>query len=1684
MKYPHKFMRLSASLTVLGILSQFFPATTLADSTNLLGTVSITNIEQQGNNVAVDFQPLPEGLTVTARVDSEGHGDYLTIQSALADVKNGLIAVSNNRYNEHDLVIPAGVILKGGYDSRTWQPTDTGETVLFGLPGKTSIVLSNASAIANFTLEQAGTAIRAAEGASNVNRTVILQAEQAIAMSPFSYIRVANSDLVNNKTAIVGNQSNKVFVYNSIFQNNTTVAAERLDASSFVKNSLFFPNKETLQNLQDQDNQIAGSKPLPNAGWNFPSESGGTRVDQSFNFEGAQDTEAKTFPGPTLESTDPINALYLYYQISPGDILRIVDRDNFSKTVLETPLQGGNFRGWVPVPTTRKLALLLYSNGDHSLPLQIGVQATAHIRDSSYETLSTGGTQGIHGQSDEANFFYRSQNFSTDDDTVSEEAKAKVATIEKPLILAGNDWLTGKDVNTSNFYTLTHSKGFISQILTTSGGEIASQNFDQRAKQSSNDDRKPALLSDYLHFTQAFGLEEDCTLITTCPFEAEGLKKFTPGKQISLKETTDAIIENVGLLNNDGWNSGTNRDAKLQLDLGDIVKQGSVVWQEQIINNPATASHLLTFSSEKDISNTKNMLSIVVNPDGNLQIINWDKNALRTVTTTNGVSFAPGQRYQMLLSFDGKKATLSRNDGIRLWHTDNFDWQGVRYINAGKSPLTTVETQTNQVLGNITVWSSNSERKVISSRGNTLESTLENNEQSFQGSVSFQVPSFCQANSIAIRHSEQSIATISGRANGTHCDLTLSSPLTNPAQTTVPLTSVNNQPLQLIWQTNSFSGLTTLSLISDTKELLSTLAVYGSKPIAQMLNTDHLTIALADSSDSIQLQYILVPQVTLQNLSKLVPVQRYEIVYDTVESNVRNGIGTIVPITVEEIRKAPTPEKIISGLQNNQRYFFAARAILENGGSSETTSINNWQVHYSQSSASLQASSINQSTIPATLALGNTGDFQTAYADQSITGATASSVTGDIIQNHLGDPLQLHGTDGTQAWSLGKDIDSSNKEQAQHIYTFPGEYIVSSIRKLQDGTLIKQLGFVAIGGQSSDHPRITAETWIPKSGQQNWSNKAHAQKIPAVIGVNEPIYLLGQAVDVNGSSDNAFTWSYQVDWGDNSTTDNDQAKIAFNKTHRVIGSVEQLPVSHTYRNPGIYTIVSQVKDEENNIGVFENTVAVLMPEAYPNEIRGIAGSSRLVTISGGVAPYTITLPDSSTTTLPKADILPVTITDNSQLVITDHLGNTTSVPVNANENAPNDVYIPKDHSLLIEPNSANVREPIKVQTQGEDHLMRETSSHVYYFGDTLPPYLVNDLPHLNNVVTYTNEAAVRSDPFLTMGNFGAVLSVIDNQGKEQKKYFSLQITDARFVGNTTSGVVTGTIAPSFRAVPNSIEVWKRGSTDIKLASLTPNANGRFIYFLPSNLDKTGFISFRLKDSSGQFTDLTSPQGYNLKKQPSALYGVLEAGNNNILFSDNATLTTNAEKPTFFGKAGDPQAKYTLSVASDNPADYAISPEKNGGWIVESQKILAEGTHHFVVKNTQGGTEANYNFIVDRTAPLPPKITNATWTHLQGSTEPFAFVGIKAIGQQSKDYFVQADSSGLFSINPQNWSTQYLLAAADQAGNVSPVSTLLEKDWQNASTLSLWQKISPYILWSLLIALAATSIGYARKALDK
>ncbi|MBP6085519.1 hypothetical protein KA517_04775, partial [Candidatus Gracilibacteria bacterium] len=248
---------------------------------------------------------------------------------------------------------------------------------------------------------------------------------------------------------------------------------------------------------------------------------------------------------------------------------------------------------------------------------------------------------------------------------------------------------------------------------------------------------------------------------------------------------------------------------------------------------------------------------------------------------------------------------------------------------------------------------------------------------------------------------------------------------------------------------------------------------------------------------------------------------------------------------------------------------------------------------------------------------------------------------------------------------------------------------------------------------------------------------------------------------------------------------------------------------------------------------------------------------------------------------------------------------------------------------------------------------------------------------------------------------------------------------------------------------------------------------------PEPKNKLGLISFKIKDNQGSTTDYSNNLAYSTENKPETLYGLLESSQNPF-FQQDRNLVTNVSTPTFFGTNKTP-TDLTIEVASDDPRQYQVSTDKQGHWSLETTANLAEGPHHFSVKNPEGGTVASYNFAVDQTAPQLPSVKYASWGEIKGISEPYAYIGIQTRGQQPNSYFIQADSSGQFVLATNSWNTGYLIAAADAAGNVSPLVQFDESQWQNSNQISLWQKLRPYLLWTLLIAGAATGLTYARKS---
>ncbi|OGC82454.1 MAG: hypothetical protein A2V81_00090 [Candidatus Abawacabacteria bacterium RBG_16_42_10] len=1690
MKGHHKLtLRIVAWSSLISMsVNMFAPVFFVHAQTPTLGTVDILSVEQEGmSDAVINFQTLPEGLTVTARVDPDGNGDFLTLRSALTQIKNGVIAVSEGRLNEHDLIIPPGVIVRGGYDSRTWTAQFGKATTIFGLPGKTSIVLMNGSGLQNIILEQADTAVRIADGAATLSKVVVLQAKKAVELGPFAVIRIANSDFVQNEKVILGSSNTKAYIFQSIFQDNQTLISENLHSSSFIKDSIFFPNKNSLANIQDQNNLVRTDKPLPQAGWQFPEESTARTFDESFTMEGKNDDRKQSLSGPDIRDPAGINALLVYYQLPEGDILKIVDRSNFSSVVFQTPHEGGSFRGWIPVPLSTELTMLLVTNGDNNLPLQIGVSRIAKIPESSYITSPENLTQGVLGNSAEIDIFYRDLGRKITTHPLTLEEKDRLKSISRPVVIAGEDWSNLNQTTLETLEEASELKGFVSRILLAGDNpSLAFGNYEERPRQN-NDSRYMSLLSDYLAFEKTFKLDDQmCEELTTCPWTATGLRSFLPLISLPLKEDTGVAVNENGLFSSEGWGAPSATSPTLKIDTQQNISQGDFVWTQQVLGTtPTTTSHLITFHSGNVLGEHKNSISLSINPDGNIKITSWDKNGIRKISDTSAVSWESSRKYKMILSINGNIATLTR-DNVSVW-SDQVQLDHIQKIQAGKSPILESQNHIPQILSDVSIWQKQGNTRVFAgSEGNPLRGTLGPDDSSLSGVLQFQTADLCRENSINLKNSDAVLATFSGIVEGTQCKLSLTTPTTDSAVTDIPVEDLK-QTLYIVWNFDPISSLGTISLLSEKEQILTTLPSFFSQPLRTPLLVSDLIVESSATLTSAEIHYFLLPQITSSNLTTLLPVSRYEVIYDTDEEKVRRGDGSIAQITVEDIRKIPTPKKTISGLEANKRYFFAVRAILEDGTASETTNIRNLQIQNTGEVSSLEAGSVGRSNVTTTLALGNDMPMSQVFAQ--VTETDNSVAASSVLRGRLGDPLTLSSANSSGgasfvAWTLGRDLPSSTNEQPEHIYTMPGNYIVSELRKLRDGTILKQFGLVAVGHQPSESPRITAETWTasPTDPMQTWTSKSVGRNIPAIVGINEPIFLLGNAVDVGGNADNAYTWNYKVYWGDGTEDETDAVKNAFNKTRLVGSEKEENPITHRYATPGIYTIVSQVTDDQNNIGVFENTVIVTAPEAYPQKIVSLSGIGRILSLSGGTPPYTVTLLDGSTQNLARnISSLPVTVNGAGTITVRDSLGNETTVAVEITDNPAintKEIYLPSDRSLEVTPNSLKTKETTRIKAKGEEHLFRETENVAYHFGDILPPHLANELPILNSTLAYSTSTEITTEPFLTMGTYPAILTAIEGRGTEKKKAFSIQIQEARFTAQSNEGIITGTLAPSLSSIPESVEIWDRGIENVRLTSITPNQTGRFIYIVPDDGKKKGLLTLRLRDKTGEFSTFAKNIHYNIQNRPETINGLLETNSGSPIFDTNRILATNSSKPTFFGLSKENDLQIT--IASENPTTYPVETNEAGNWILESKNTLSDGKHAFSLSKKDNQKLSEHEFVVDTIGPAIPTITNASWTKIQGKTEPYGFVGIQGAGRALSERYIQADAAGNFVVSFNQFNREYFLAAADKAGNVSKIVHLLEKDWQEKEGLSTWQLLRPYLTWALLIALTASGITYARR----
>lgn len=1679
--------RIVSSLLLSSIILQPFSSLAFADESNQLSSVDILQLEGAGNSVKVHFSPLAEGITVTARVDQEGKGDFLTIQSALAQVKSGVIAVSSGTYQEHDLVVPEGVILRGGYDNRTWA-ISSNMTTLAVPPSSTGVVLQNSSGIQHLVILGGSTGVRIANGPASINQVVVSNAKLAVDVSSYAYTRIAYSDFIKNEAVIGGEINSKVFIVGSIFQNNATTVSKPLDTESFIQDSTFFPQKNSLQNIHDQNNVVANNIPLANAEWQFPEDRGGKQINQNFDFTRTTDNRPQTLAGPTIQDTTDINAINLYYQISQGDELKIVDRSNFSTLVFSTKDQPQEFNGWIALPkSTKELKLLLETNGDGSLPLQIGVSATATIPSLDYNGVND---RGIMSNNPDAALFYR-QPIIMLHTPLNTDAQQKLTAIDRPSIQAGDEWIKGSDIDGTNSQTVANYKGYVTKALInkqSNEDSIAFNNFSQSAR-AENDSRETVLLNDYLQFKKPTILERDsCRLETQCPLPSTGLKEFLPIASYSLRSEDNATHNERGLYNSEGWNIPADSIARLVVTLPQTLSQLVASWNLQpYIVNPTGNAHILGFFNSKTRENELNSIDVFLTPDGNIEIKALDHLGQAITHRTSNLNWNSGKKYQMVLTLEQDKVFLSRDDGVTLWQ-QNADFEGIDQVIAGANDPH--QKALPAVLSDFKLWQNPSASHTFgAAESDQLNAALASEERSIAGSITFSGGSICGPNGLTVNEGTESFISITGTRQNSNCNLTLSSPLlTTPAKTSVALSELASQ-LTLIWQWNSIANQGTLGLYNSNGVILASMPEYGSSPIKRAFGPRNINLRTSSRQNSLSVQYKLLPTTTIQSLIKMVGVERYEVLYSDKETEVKNGTAANIAVTVEDLQASSNPQKVIGNLQTGKRYFFAVRAILENGGSTETTHSRDIFLHDDASQNTLEIGSQAAVNLPTTLALANSQNYQVAYAQQDQSGATHVD-GGSVLPGHLAEALNLtntgNGNNSFTAWSLGKDLSMTSNSKPQHIYTVAGQYIVSQIRTLTDGNIVKQFTFIAVGDQSSATPKISAEIWTSNKSDPsaNWSSKTIGKKIPALVGINEPFYLLGQATDVTGSKDNAYTWHYQVDWGDGTSDNSPAVNNAFNQTRLVNRQKEETPLTHRYARPGIYTIVSQVTDDRNNTNAFENTVIVSGPEVSPQKITSLAGIGRILTISGGTAPYTVHLPDDSEQTLTngqKTFVLP--ITQSGTVNITDRFNNTTSVEITVTSDPKDnlqEIYLANDRALIATPNSLKTNEVVNIESHGEDGLNLNTQSLVFNFGDALPGYLVDALPSLDTAVTFGTESATKTGPFLTMGVYPAVLTSVDKNGKENKKAFTLDIGTARLGSQSNSGIITGSVPPAFHSIPNSVEIWQRGGNPVRLASLTPNANGRFVYIVPNNQKSEGVVTIVINDQKGASTEFPQNIQYSFKNRPHELFGLLETNGNSPLFTNTNKLATNALKPTFFGVDTLGQQK-TIRIASDNPQEYPLV--KNGGndWIVESKATLAEGEHVFSVLGSSQEILKEYHFTVDRTAPAKPTISYASWSQLQGKTEPFSYIGVVAEGQENEEKYVQADVEGNFHINFVHSNNQYTLAAADEAGNVSPLLQINQSGWETTNSLTLWQKMRPYLWWSLLVALAATGITYARRS---
>ncbi len=403
-----------------------------------LTPIEMLSLRPEAGSVRVTLSTTPDAPILAARVSASGGGDAATIEEALARVTSGEIGLAAGTYALSPIELPAGVSLAGGFDPQTWKLAPLENPVLL-VPSdpddaRPLITLHAGSRLSGLTVRGAAYGIELVGDGVLVEGVGVSHCGLGLLARPESRGLITYTTFVRNTAGAVLDTGSDVALQNSIFHSNGTplvrsrlagVSSAIATAASIAsanalgdtlrfplphRNNLFFGNSAAVagapgETLYGSDPGILRVDPV------FPDPESGdvdvvpvTLPEVEPNAEG----EAPIDSTPHLLASEQfgrpegkiITAVQMMYDLRPGDRGVLLDAEHGNTPIVTLT---GTFSGWVDIPPTRTLALLLETNGDDQFGAPISVSRLGVVdpenltldatRDSTRESM-TGSTEG------------------------------------------------------------------------------------------------------------------------------------------------------------------------------------------------------------------------------------------------------------------------------------------------------------------------------------------------------------------------------------------------------------------------------------------------------------------------------------------------------------------------------------------------------------------------------------------------------------------------------------------------------------------------------------------------------------------------------------------------------------------------------------------------------------------------------------------------------------------------------------------------------------------------------------------------------------------------------------------------------------------------------------------------------------------------------------------------------------------------------------------------------------------------------------------------------------------------------------------------------------------------------------------------------------------------------------------